>query len=354
MVGKIKYIFLICTILISAQTFASNDVKEISKDKLAINLSKLENTGVGSFLDPIKDLNVKKDYTVNSWFIAGNTESEGHKISYLYHLMLLNFDKQNPMVVSVISITDETTGWYYGEDKVYPISATSIANDKFDITVPNGKITGDLNKMHVEAQMPYGKINVDLEGYGGVLYNGGTGVFPLLEMNINQYSIPDYRTTGTLQLENKTYKIENGKTWFDRQWQMQGAVIPGKWSWMDINLDNGDVISLWKSENFDNKKIVAWATILHKDGTQSTMPIEILESNNWTSEKSKQTYPTYWIVKIPDYNAVLEVIPTPQKQEIVSVIPFLHKYEGASSIKGTYRNQKVSGFGYVELVGEWK
>jgi hypothetical protein len=48
------------------------------------------------------------------------------------------------------------------------------------------------------------------------------------------------------------------------------------------------------------------------------------------------------------------VVPTPREQEIVSKIPMLHKYEGASSMHGTYGGKDVTGVGYVELVGVWK
>lgn len=41
----------------------------------------------------------------------------------------------------------------------------------------------------------------------------------------------------------------------------------------------------------------------------------------------------------------------PRRQEIISVLPFLTKYEGASKVSGTYGGKPVKGFGYVELVG---
>ena len=53
-------------------------------------------------------------------------------------------------------------------------------------------------------------------------------------------------------------------------------------------------------------------------------------------------------------DACLEVTPSPREQEIVSEFEFLHKYEGASSVKGTYKGKETTGYCYVELVGPWK
>lgn len=59
------------------------------------------------------------------------------------------------------------------------------------------------------------------------------------------------------------------------------------------------------------------------------------------------------IVKIPDYDATIEVTPSPKEQEL-SLIHGLAHYEGASSMKGIYKGKEVTGYGYVELVGAWK
>jgi hypothetical protein len=74
-----------------------------NKEPLINNLKRNHN-GVGTFLDYEKDLLWKKEYNVNSWFIIG------HTLNFLFHLMLLDVEGQQPMMQSVVSITDETTG----------------------------------------------------------------------------------------------------------------------------------------------------------------------------------------------------------------------------------------------------
>lgn len=43
-----------------------------------------------------------------------------------------------------------------------------------------------------------------------------------------------------------------------------------------------------------------------------------------------------------------------KEQEIASTIKFLNKYEGASTVEGTYKGEKVKGYTYVEMLGDWE
>jgi hypothetical protein len=314
-------------------------------------------TGVSPLLDPVADLPYKPQYDVNSWFAIGHLQSGDHVIDYLFHLMVL----QTPggrIMQSVVSVTDETTGWYHGADTIVPLAQTDVPEDKLDLQVPGGRMVGDLNHLDLTAQLDGISVDVRLDVESGVLFNSGTGVFPLLGMKIHQYSVPRFATTGTIVIEGETYQVE-GVSWFDRQWQHQDTSTADDihWTWMDINLDNGDAISLWSAPDLSSAQERAWATVLHADGTQTVTaaePTVVSARDRWVSEESGQIYPTRWTVRIPTLDAEIEVVPTPRKQEIVSQVPLLHKYEGAGTMHGTYRGKQVTGFGYVELVGVWR
>ncbi|OOM73668.1 hydroxyneurosporene synthase (CrtC) [Clostridium puniceum] len=312
--------------------------------------------GIVPFVKPVEDLYWKKDFNNNSWFVIGHFEAEEHKLNFLVHLMILDMKDQQPIFNSMLSITNETTGWYSGEYKLFPLSDIEISDKEFNMKALNASMSGSLDRMHIQATMPNGKVDVMLSPVGYPLYNGGTGYFPMFDMNIYQYSLPTLDTIGTITIEDKTYEI-NGTSWFDRQWQKQTINLAGHWSWMDINLDNGDKISLWDTVDHSNGNENAWATILHPDGSQSVVSVEPLsvgESNYWLSTKSGQRYPTHWIVKIPSLDACLEVTPVPREQELIAELEIFNKYEGASTVKGTYKGKETTGYCYVELVGSWK
>jgi predicted secreted hydrolase len=319
--------------------------------------------GVGALLKPAEDLVYKPDYAVNSWFAIGHFEVADQILNYLYHLMILPVPGVGQVLQGVVSITNESTGWYRGDDVIVPLEQASIGQEGFDIALSNGRIHGNLHNLHVEAQLAdgSGQIDVQLRLASPVILNAGTGIFPMVGTAFHQYSVPRLNTSGVIRIEDQSYQVE-GVSWFDRQWQHEPSGPAGdslnalKWSWMDINLDNGDAISLWSGADQIGAAERAWATILHADGSQSVAAIEpsLGARDYWRSEASGAYYPTQWTVKIPAFAAELEVTPQPRYQEIVSQQPLLHKYEGASQIIGTWLGQAVSGFGYVELVGVWR
>lgn len=314
-----------------------------------------KNTGIDSFLNPMEDLAWKKECNSNSWFAIGHFNAEGHTLNFLYHLMIYPLPT-GALMNSVFSVTDETTGEYFGEDHFYPMEMVKMKEDGFGITVPDGCMEGDMEHMTLKAWMEKASIELDMVPSGDVIYNGGTGIFPVFGIRVHQYSIPGIQGKGTITIDGKSYDVD-GLVWFDRQWQQaefQMSASSGKfhWTWMDINLDCGEYISLWSTQNLESGEEHAWATVLHKDGTQTVAAMEPMsknESQHWKSPATNQNYPTHWKVVIPELDAVLEVAATPKEQEIVS--KFISKYEAASKVTGTYMGKDAAGYCYVELVG---
>jgi predicted secreted hydrolase len=313
--------------------------------------------GVGALIDAERDLPIKTDYAVNSWFVFGHFDAEGHTLSYLYHVMIMPGADGKRVIQSVVSITDETTGWYRSGDIVIPYDHEAESAQDLSFKLPNGEMEGTRDNIHVKAALKDGSVDIQMQPTSPALYNGGAGVFPLLGMTIHEYSIPLLKSTGTITVDGKSYKVD-GVSWFDRQWQNPAPAgsPPMKWSWIGANLDNGDAVSLWSAFDGSIGRDRAWATVLHHDGSQTVAAVEpsLGATDEWTSAQSGNRYPTRWAVRIPALNMNLSVVPAPLRQEIVSVLPFLTKYEGASRVSGAYGGKPVKGFGYVELVGAWK
>lgn len=315
----------------------------------------LSNKGIVSVLNPVEDLLWKKNSNSNSWFAIGHFEAEGHVLNFMYHLMIYPLPTGSVMN-ACFSVTDETTKTYYGEDHFYSFDEIEILEDKFYIKVPNGAMSGDLETMKLEARMANASLDITMKPVGNIIYNGGSGIFSLLGIKVHQYSIPNLQTEGTIKIDDKSYSI-SGKSWFDRQWQqttksMAASVGKFRWTWMDLNLDSGEYISLWSVVNLETNVENSWATVLHTDGSQTVTTMESLTENQfdyWKSPVSKQNYPTKWNVKLPEIDAYFEITASQKEQEIVS--QFINKYEAASKVEGTYKGNPVSGYCYVELVG---
>ena len=60
----------------------------IANQKSLLENLKTPSSGLTPFLDPIRDLLWKKDVNSNSWFVIGHFDAEGHKLNFMYHLMI--------------------------------------------------------------------------------------------------------------------------------------------------------------------------------------------------------------------------------------------------------------------------
>ena len=311
-------------------------------------------------IDVQRDLFPKKDFITNSWFVCGQFETEGRKLNYFYDVLLGGVPGQAEMVVDNMSVTDQTSKECYHFSEAYPLSMCEVGKDEFFIKTPHAEIFGNLDELHLLASMENVDLQAKLVPTGYPIFNAGDGNFMVGDMISFQYSVPKLNTSGTLAIKGHEYEL-SGISWFDRQWggdlatPMDAVSKVPMWGWMDLNLSNGEFLSLWFLPY--EKGEVAWATVLHEDGSQSVLYVEPMlknASDYWTSELSGISYPTRWVINMPDTDAKLEVVSDPQNQEVFSEeVPSLTHYEGASIITGTYKGENVHGKCYVELMN-WR
>lgn len=196
------------------------------------------------------------------------------------------------------------------------------------------------------------QMNATLTPVGYPILNGGTGRFPMIGLDVFQYSMPTLETRGDVSVNGKTYEI-NGNTWFDRQWQNINTADM-TWGWMDLNLSNGVYGSLWFP--VENGKERPFVTLLYPDGTQNVVPVSPVIANArdiWKSTDvwKKNDYPTKWEIEIPECNATLQVVTEIKEQELqFKWAKPLNHYEAVSTISGTFQGKAVSGKCYVELL----
>jgi predicted secreted hydrolase len=140
------------------------------------------------------------------------------------------------------------------------------------------------------------------------------------------------------------------------QWGQWDWTKLRKWTWMSIQLGNGESINLW--DLYDSQGEEHWATVLHPDGSESIVAVDPLAENATdfrTSPTTGQRYAGKWTVEIPGLRTTLTVTATPTLQEIQAGLPFTPGIdEAASTVTGGYDGTRVSGHAYVEQFGIWK
>ena len=318
-------------------------------------------------VDAERDLAFKPDMASNSFFAIADVETEeGQKFNILVHQLEVPAPAEAPRkFLSIFNVFDLTSGTFKSDEIIHSEEEVTYETDRMYIEMPNSKISGDLHSINASAKFDWGSVDLNMQFPGEVIYNAGSGVFDFVgNLPTGQYSIAKGLGSGTLNFNGKTYKIF-GKTWFDRQWFWRQDFYGNKekptkgsfqeqdmyWSWMNLTLDNGEVLGLWDIYLYGKQS--GWVTLVEPDGSQVVANIEPLAQSAgeyWTSPTG-QRYPTSWVVNIPELDAKLIVKAIKKEQEVPSEI--LPKYEGLADISGTYRGKPVTGYTLVEMVGNW-
>jgi predicted secreted hydrolase len=280
------------------------------------------------------------------WYTVGHISAHGHQYGYEVQLTAEGLVE--------LAITDITAGKYYTHQLAFPAGQFSVSSTELDVQFPDASLTGPMNAMHLTATLPQGSLSLNLDAVGPVLYDNGTGLFPFLGGSSYYYSLPDVRTTGTLTLNGQTSQV-TGKSWLDRQWGNWDWSQLDKWTWMSIQLGNGDSLDLW--DLFDKQGEGHWATVLRPDGSESVVSVDPLAKDATdfqTSPTTGQTYAGKWTVRIPSLNTTLTVTASPVLQEVQAGVPFTPGInEAASTVTGVSGGRPVSGQAYVEQFGIW-
>ncbi|MBO4252360.1 hydrolase [Streptomyces griseorubiginosus] len=311
----------------------------------------LSKTSVPVLVDPAAKLTYDPGQPNQSWYITAHVTAGGHRYGFLVHYLNSSIGKQAG-AVSKVSVVNEDTGWYTRSEIPLPSGKGLSDKQGVDIHTDNITWTGDATEMKLRAKVAEGTIDVTLRPRGSVLYNLGTGYFPMFgdaKYANYEYALPTVDTSGTLTLNGRTEKLR-GQSWLDRQWGPLPDLTSGtaSWSWMNLNLSNGDEVSVWNQKYGD--KTNNFATIVKPDGTQTVAEATLTpdESTRWTSPTSGRSYPTRWKVSIPGEHAKLNVTVYAKNQELLVPGP---GYEGSAAVTGTYDHRPVTGNTYIEIAG---
>jgi predicted secreted hydrolase len=281
------------------------------------------------------------------WYTVGHVSSRGHE--YGYQVQLISSG------VAELAITDVTAGKYYTHQVAYKPGQFSVSATSLDVRMPDATLSGPMNAMHLTATLPHGSLDLQLNAMGPVMYDNGTGLFPFLKGSSYYYSLPNLQTSGTLTLGGKTSKV-TGQSWLDRQWGSWDWTQLHRWTWMALQLPDGESINLWDLISTQGEQ--HWATVLHRDGSEtivSVTPLAKHATDFATSPTTSQRYAGKWTVEIPSLDTRLTVTATPTLQEIQARAPFSPGInEAASTVTGTYQGRPTTGLAYVEQFGIWK
>ena len=191
------------------------------------------------------------------------------------------------------------------------------------------------------------RIDLSLVSRKPPLLEGGRGFIDVCGRKSYYYSLTDLAAVGTINVAGRTVKV-SGRAWMDHQWA-DVAYSRDAWSWFSLQLSDGTDIMCVEYRVGEQRDYSV--DIIDAQGRTSHYDRLILKTGrqSWKSAKTKAEYPLEWEIDIPDQRISLKTKATMRDQEMI--FGAINYWEGPLSVSGSVGHKKVSGVGFMELVG---
>jgi len=165
------------------------------------------------------------------------------------------------------------------------------------------------------------------------------------------FSLTRLESSGVVTLGGERFEVA-GTSWLDREWSTS-VLEEGQvgWDWFSLQLDDGRELMVYhlrrEGGGVDPLSKGSW---VEADGRSETLRLEDFElevHERWRSPRGAE-YPSRWLLRVPGKELELEIEPLVADQELDLSFRY---WEGAVTARGSAGGEKVTGQGYVELVG---
>lgn len=308
--------------------------------------------------------NIPYDFTrlIEWWYFNGKlTTEDGRHFSYdiAFFNPALKIKKITTIPALDIQLVDLDNKKTYGTEHIYSPNTGPVSTEKLDITIADDY---RLEKTVIEGKTVYLlkakgqenntslRLELKLEPLSEPFLINQNGLMPMPnDTNSYYYSIPRFKTSGTVTINDHAYTIQQnaGESWMDHQWG-DFEVQENGWEWFSIRLDNGLVGNIFLNINFKSQQVVGGlANIILPSGEKQFIPYEqftVRRDNYWLDPKLGISYPMAFHFSFPQLGLELNNVAAFPEQEI-------HGYwEGYCNVDGTYENKPSKGYSYTELV----
>jgi predicted secreted hydrolase len=308
---------------------------------------------------------LKHDHGVEWWYWNGNMQdTQGNDYAFMHCLFRTDISKFKtplngmtphiPFYFSHSVITD------IGRKKAYPhinyaalVTKDSFTKQLLHIHYANpiptmsdreSTITEpELFSYEIQAE----QLDIRMTAIKQPISLGENGYMTLQNDSAYYYSIPRLALKGSVKVGKQWIQIK-GAAWMDHQWMNPRFLKDAGWSWFSIQLsDKTDIVCF---KHTTPKGETNYGHISRIDGTQvRTENVILTPVKQWTSRTTKTKYPLEWRIELPDEHISLTIAPRVSNQEML--FAGMHYWEGPTQITGSVGKKKVTGLGFMELVG---
>ncbi|MBA2595572.1 MAG: hypothetical protein H0V00_02995 [Chloroflexia bacterium] len=295
------------------------------------------------------------DSTIEWWYFTGHLFTQADDRYGFEYVIFRARNGDLEGYVSHLALTDNAQGQFAYDQRIQGAPGVAGEGAPLDLNLNGWTMQGGDGQFALAAAMPGYALTLDVaatkpaalhDGDGYIDYGNGTASY--------YYSWTRMDVTGSLDLGAGSVPV-TGEAWMDHQWGDFATFAGGGWDWFALQLDDGADVMLYLIRDADGTALRVDGTIVAADGEVTILDdgdFAVTATGEWTSVETGTTYPSGWILEIPEAELVMRVIPTMPDQELdTRPTTGVIYWEGEVLVAATRGGQPVGGFGYVELTG---
>ncbi len=314
------------------------------------------NEGLPIFVDHKTDVGPISKAPSDSWYVNCAFEADGKQLGFMWHQQTM---KMGPISVNFaeLLLLNATDNYSLSElAKPKPISIKKSSENEVEVVSSIGSFSGSYRDgFDLQLQIQDGGVHVHLKP-DTTLYNGTTGLLPLVGSDSHEFAYPNMSVTGAVTMNNETYELSDVTAWFDKQWVTKapnrGEMNNAAWLWLGLPLNTEGTcsISLWDYYTSEHRN--AFATVVEENGMQETMPIYVTYNDIWRSQKTGNSYPKTIDIRIDEIDLNLSLRTLIDDTEFYQERAKLGGCQNLCEVTGTFRQHKISKYCVVEMIND--
>lgn len=285
--------------------------------------------------------------TMEWWYYNGRLITESGK-EYSFHFTTFLVNNLMTHTVFHSSLGDHTKKQHYTDQSRTAGNPSVGVKNSFLFKYQNWFMHGENGHDQLKVANDQFAFDLQLEDLEPVVNHGVDGIISLdIAGDSYYYSRTRMNVTGTLEVAGIKEHV-TGISWFDHQW---GDFLPAKlsWDWFSLQLDNGVDLMLYQLRDKQGNP-VRYSVTVAKSGTTEILDqaeFTLTPGRKWRSEKTGNSYPIFWNLKIPGKKIDLNISSIVNDSEVdARLTTYLTYWEGAVNVEGSHTGQ-----GFMELQG---
>lgn len=257
---------------------------------------------------------------------------------------------------SYFTITDVQNNQFYYQEKINRTSFDFAGASDNHLLVWNRswRVEMDTDKMTLHTLTKKAGLSLNLTPIKPLQLHGQAGFFqidPSTNAPSYYYSFPRLQGNGELMIDGKNHIIVAASASMDHEFQTIKN-LNMTWDRFVLQLQNNEqmIIYILTSNTGNLIQPASFCVISLANGQSITLKLadfQLSQLGTWRSPDSNITYPSGWLLTIPQYHYRLQITPSVENQEITTLSSTY--WQGQATVSGEKDGVHLVGNAYVEL-----